>query len=79
MRYASSPAAPYTLTTLLAEHHGYDRFKAWQQGTCYGCDTRMSRLFEETPFRPDFMLSDLIAIAHPESKRSSRYFFKIER
>lgn len=71
---------PITREQLLAEKEGYDQFRAFQTGEVYGCNTRTSRFYEESPFRPDRLLSDFIQILHPDLKSSQplRYFRKIE-
>lgn len=78
LRYESAVAHPYTLRTLQSEHRGYAHIKAFQAGQCYGCDTRTSMVFEETPFRPDLLLADFVAIAHPETHLQSKYFLKLK-
>ncbi len=77
LRYESAVTRPYTLRTLLSEHRGYGHIKAFNAGQCYGCDTRTSMVFEETPFRPDLLLEDFVAIAHPETHLHNRYFIKL--
>lgn len=42
------------------------QFKAYKKGRVYGCNTRYVDFFDETPFHPDRVLSDYIAIMHPE-------------
>ena len=71
---------PITREQLLAEKEGYDQFRAFQTGEVYGCNTRTSRFYEESPFRPDRLLSDFIQILHPDLKSSQplRYFRKVE-
>ena len=61
-----------TYADLRAEYAGYAEFKAFKQRNIYGC--------EETPFRPDWLLSDLIQILHPEiqSLGGLRYFCKLK-
>ncbi len=51
---------------LLSEHHGYDQFKAFRSGEIYGCDVERSLFYEESPFRPDWLLGDYIHILHPD-------------
>lgn len=52
----------------------YVHFKAVDNGGVYYSDTSVSPLFEEFPFHPERLLSDYIAIFHPESKLKPRYF-----
>lgn len=42
------------------------QFEAWRRGNVYGCNTRVSGFYEETPFHPDRVLHDLQAVLHPE-------------
>ena len=51
---------------LEADYIGYTGFKAFKTRNVYGCNTAKVPFYEETPFRPDYLLSDLIQILHPE-------------
>lgn len=55
-----------TYGELLSEHHGYNQFKAFREHRAYGCNVEQSTFYEETPFRPDWLLNDFIRILHPE-------------
>lgn len=61
---------------LLSEHPGYRQLKAFRTHRVYGCNVEQSLFYEETPFRPDYLLSDFIQIIHPEIGGLSplRYF-----
>lgn len=65
---------------LLSEHHGYSQFKAFRSGEVYGCDVERSLFYEESPFRPDWLLGDYIHILHPELDNLPplRYYKKVE-
>ena len=63
-RYSSDH--PITYGELKAEHHGYDQFKAYREQEVYGCNVEQSLFYEESPFRPDWLLNDIIRILHPE-------------
>ena len=63
-RYSSDH--PITYDELCSDHHGYDQFKAFRQKQAYGCNVEQSLFYEETPFRPDWLLNDFIRILHPE-------------
>ena len=71
---------PMSRERFLSEKDGYDQFRAFQSGELYGCNVRTSRFYEESPFRPDRLLSDFIQILHPEMKGLGplRYYKKIE-
>ena len=66
---------------LLSEHHGYDQFKAFRSGEIYGCDVERSLFYEESPFRPDWLLGDYIHILHPDipDLPPLRYYKKLNR
>lgn len=68
-----------TLQELTAEHRGYDQLKAFRTGAVYGCNVEQSLFYEETPFRPDLLLAELLQILHPEISNLPplRYYKKI--
>ena len=76
----NSSSQPLTQKSLLAEYDGYKMLKAMREGRVYECNTMEKPFFEQTAFRPDWLLSDYIAIAHPEECRDSvlRYYRRIE-
>ena len=76
-RYSSDHDITYT--ELSAEHHGYDQFSAFRQQNVYGCDVERSPFYEESPFRPDWLLNDFIRILHPETEGLAplRYYKKL--
>ena len=63
-RYSSDHDITYD--ELRSEHHGYNQFKAFREHQVYGCNVEQSSFYEETPFRPDWLLNDFIRILHPE-------------
>ena len=76
-RYSSDHDITYD--ELSAEHHGYDQFNAFRQKNVYGCDVERSPFYEESPFRPDWLLNDFIHILHPELQDLAplRYYKKL--
>lgn len=52
---------------LLREFHGYEALKAFRTGEIYECNTSVSPYFEETPFRPDYLLREMIILLHPHT------------
>ena len=74
-----SAGHPVTYAELLREHHGYDQFRAFRQHAAYGCNVELSRFYEESPFRPDYLLGDFIKILHPDIPNLPplRYYFKV--
>lgn len=69
-----------TYTDLKADYIGYTGFKAFKTRNIYGCNTAEVPFYEETPFRPDYLLADLIQILHPEigDLGGLRYFCKLK-
>ena len=69
-----------TYSELAAEHHGYPQFKAFRNHAAYGCNVERSLFYEESPFRPDWLLSDFIQILHPDITNlpSLRYYQKVK-
>ena len=64
---------------LLSEHHGYRQFRAFRNGQVYGCDVERSLFYEESPFRPDWLLGDFIRILHPGALSGPlRYYKKLD-
>lgn len=68
-----------TYSDLAADYTGYTGFKAFKTRNIYGCNTAKVPFYEETPFRPDYLLADLIQILHPEigDLGGLRYFCKL--
>lgn len=77
IRYSSNH--PITTAELQGEHHGYDQLSAFRRHEVYGCNVEQSLFYEQTPFRPDFLLSDFIRILHPEidGLPPLRYYHKL--
>ena len=64
---------------LLAEKQAYSRFKAFQRGEIYGCNTATSTFYEDTPFHPDLLLRDFITICYPDLGLGEPvYFVKVK-
>ena len=78
-RYSSDHDITYS--ELLAEHHGYNQFKAFRQQQVYGWNVELSLFYEESPFRPDWLLNDFIRILHPELQglEPLRYYKKVKQ
>lgn len=69
----------YTYTQLSSESDLYSHIKAFQGRNVYGCNTCYVPYYDEVPFRPDWLLRDLVKIAHPYllPNYNLRYFSKI--
>ena len=78
-RYSSDHDISYQ--ELLAEHHGYNQFNAFRRQQVYGCNVERSLFYEESPFRPDWLLNDFIQILHPELQglEPLRYYKKVKK
>ena len=69
-----------TRQQLLSEHRGYNQFRSFREGRVYGCNVEQSLFYEESPFRPDLLLSDFIRILHPDvlPHHALRYYHLVE-
>lgn len=78
LRYSSDRTM--TLDELKSGHRGYEHIKAFRQQNVYGCNVEQTRFYEETPFRPDYLLSDFIQIFHPDiiGLEPLRYYLKLK-
>ena len=75
----SSDSQPFTYERLAAEHHGYQKFRAFQNRNIYFINTLQVPYFEEVSFRPDLLLRDYITMLHPNAQQASlRYFQKVQ-
>lgn len=77
---ATSYGYPMTRATLAADYRPNERFKAFQTGNVYTCDTSVTPLFDEFPFHPERLLNDYVVIFHPEAADglTLNYFHKME-
>lgn len=77
-KYNSSKDKTYT--SLVSEFSGYSHFKPFKTKSIYVCNTGKKPFYEETPFHPDLLLSDLIAIFHPLllPEHKLRYYEKMQ-
>ncbi len=68
-----------TIPELLSEHHGYRQFEVLSSGQVYGCNVERSLFYEESPFRPDWLLGDFIRMLHPDipGLPPLRYYHKL--
>lgn len=70
---------PMTRGDLLAEFAGYSSLQAFKAGEVYACNASRKPFFEETPFRPDYLLRDFILLLHPDGGQLGklRYYEKV--
>jgi len=78
LRYSSDHE--WSLTELLSGHRGYEQLKSFRTGEVYGCNVEESLFYEQSPFRPDYLLSDFIQIFHPGTTNLPplRYYKKLQ-
>lgn len=76
-RYSSDHEQTYS--ELQSGYHGYKQLKAFADKQVYGCNVEKTLFYEESPFRPDLLLSDFIQILHPDSPHTTplRYYRKL--
>lgn len=64
-------------SSLGKENPVYTRFKAFRDKKIYAADTSTTHIFEEAAFHPQWLLSDLISILHPElGEQSARVYYQ---
>jgi len=64
-RYENNP-------DLASEKSAYREFRAYKTGQLWGCDVSRSAFYEDTPFRPDFLLAEFAKIF--DTGEGGRYF-----
>ncbi len=69
-----------TLDLLAAENPNYKDFGAFKSGHVYACNTWEKPFYDQTPFRPDILLRELVNIAHPGfiDDYKPQYFFPLQ-
>lgn len=69
-----------TYSSLLADFGGYAHFRPFKERAVYVCNTGKKPFYEDTPFRPDLLLRELIAIFHPHllPTYELRYYEKMQ-
>lgn len=69
-----------TYDALEADFAGYAAFRPFRQRQIYACHTGQVPFYEETPFSPDLLLSDMLHIFHPEIAASDtlHYFCRLK-
>ena len=67
-----------TLAGIANDYKVFSHLKAFADGNVYGCSTERTTFYESTPFHPDHLLEDFIAMIHPQTKRQPTYFKKVK-
>lgn len=77
IRYGSKE--DLTLEKLGNADPAYRQFKAFRSGNVWACNTAKTAYFDEAPFRPDYLLEDIVHILHPGQYPDyvPRYFVKV--
>ena len=78
IKYNSDSDKSYS--SLLTDFGGYTHFTPFKERNIYACNTGKKPFYEETPFRPDLLLRELVAIFHPQLLPSYklRYYEKLQ-
>lgn len=70
---------PQTRASLLSEYHGYSALNPYQTGEIYAVRIDQKPYFEQVSWRPDWLLSDLIQLFHPDLRKEKlRYYEKLQ-
>jgi iron complex transport system substrate-binding protein len=74
IQYNSDDELTYDI--LKSDYSSYSQFDAFKNRRIFGCNTGHSMYYEEVPVHPDYLLTELIAIFHPELIKNHmfRYF-----
>ena len=67
-----------TISMMKEDNKAFEHIKAFKNGNVWGCSTERTTFYETTPFRPDNLLQEFIAIFHPEFPCEMKYFEKID-
>lgn len=67
-----------TLADIANDYKVFAHIKAFNDSNVYGCSTERTTFYESTPFHPDRLLEDFIAMIHPQTKRQPSYFKKVK-
>ncbi len=66
-----------TLAKLAKLNPAYSQFKAFKDGKVFVCYTDKTHYFEETAFRPDWLLKDFYKIFHGVADKELHYFERL--
>lgn len=79
VRYAGEKEM--TLRRLGEDNAIYRNLMPFKNKSVYGCNTAYRHFYEEVPFHPQWLLTELIELFHPElsaDKTASRYFSRMD-
>lgn len=67
-------ATDKTYSEIATDYANYANMKAFKTHRIYGCNTKKTAFYEDTPFHPDLLLADLVSIFHPEITKGNKYY-----
>lgn len=67
-------ATDKTYSEIATDYANYANMKAFKTRRIYGCNTKKTAFYEDTPFHPDLLLADLVSIFHPEITKGNKYY-----
>jgi iron complex transport system substrate-binding protein len=78
IQYNNSNELTYNI--LKSDYSFYAKFDAFKNRKIFGCNTNYSLYYEEMPIHPDYLLTELIAVFHPEIIKNYdfRYFVSLK-
>ena len=62
---------------LLREYTGYSSLLAFKKGNVFECNTLQVPYFEETSFHPEYLLREMVILAHPEAKLGALRYYRL--
>lgn len=67
--------------SLAHNYAGNKMLRPFREGNVYACNVLRKRFYEETPFRPDILLRELVALLHPSvaDGYKLRYYEKLQK
>lgn len=67
-------------SSLLQDFQGYRLLRPYRERMAFACNVSRRRFYEETPFRPDLLLEELVMLLHPEfaGEYEFRYYEKLQ-
>ncbi len=77
-----SRQAPLSIGDMAEDNPIYTKFKAWEEGNVYGCDTEKTSYFEDAAFHPHWILAEFASLFHPEigeMEGNHHYYTKLEK
>ena len=64
-----------TYSSLLSDNAGYALFRPWREHRIFACNTLRVPYFDDSPFHPDRMLSDMVNIFYHRAAKPHMYYF----